>query len=435
MELEVVASVEPKTTRPQPVAREVLESVTKSELNKVDREYHKRSFTMAQQEKAKSLGHVVVTGGSGFLGNHIVTLLSERKACDKITSLDLRPPPNPVAGVAYEQGDITDYDSMLKLLGRLQPAAVIHTASPAALNNKNTQMFYDVNVTGTKTLVRAAQDSGSVKAFVYTSSASVIHDTISDLVNADETYPLIMHDAQPEYYTTTKALAETHVLAANRSKSHPDFLTCAIRPSAMFGEGDVQLLPPGLSAYYRGQTKFQIGDNENLFDFTEITNVAHAHHLALAALLATYDRTQRGLAAPLDNEKVDGEAFFITNDSPVYFFDFARMCWAAAGDKTQPNQVWVLSKGLGLFLATIMEWVFWIFKLGKPGLTRQQVKYTCMTRFYSIDKAKRRLGYKPVVKLEDGIRRGVKDALFRGVVIGQPPELKGKRDMVLDEKR
>ncbi|KAK5127056.1 hypothetical protein LTR85_008415 [Meristemomyces frigidus] len=383
--------------------------------------------TFKKDEKVKSLGHVVVTGGSGFLGHHIVSLLSSRNACSKITSLDLRPDPNPVDDVQYETGDITDYDAMLSLFERLKPDAVIHTASPHAMNNKNTEMFYNVNVNGTKTLVRASQETG-VKAFVYTSSASVIHDTVSDLVNADESYPLIMGKDQPEYYTTTKAQAELHVLASNRAPSHPNFLTAAIRPSGMFGEGDVQLLPPGLSAYYRGQTKIQIGDNENLFDFTEITNVAHAHHLALAALLATHDREASGLARPLDHEKVDGEAFFITNDSPVYFFDFARMVWAAAGDQTQPNQVWALSKDIGLLIATLMEWIFWIFRLGKPNLTRQQVKYTCMTRYYNIDKAKKRLGYRPVVGLDEGIRRGVKDALYRGVVVGQPMELKGKKD-------
>jgi sterol-4alpha-carboxylate 3-dehydrogenase (decarboxylating) len=292
--------------------------------------------------------------------------------------------------------------------------------------SKNKELTYKVNVEGTKALVWAAQETG-VKAFVYTSSASVIHDTQSDLINADETYPLIMGKQQPEYYTTTKAQAELHVLGNNRTATHPRFLTCAIRPSAMFGTGDVQLIPPGLSAYYKGQTKIQIGDNENLFDFTEITNVAHAHHLATAALLATYERESQGLAIPLDNEKVDGEAFFITNDAPVYFFDFARTCWATAGDKTTPKQVWTLSKEFGLFLATIMEWVFFIFRLGPPNLTRQQVRYTCMTRYYNIDKAKRRLGYRPLVKLDDGIRKGVADALYRGVVKGQPEELKGKK--------
>ena len=193
--------------------------------------------------------------------------------------------------------------------------------------------MYKVNVEGTKTMVRASQETG-VKAFVYTSSASIIHDTRSNLICADETYPIIMGKDQPQYYTTTKAQAEMHVLASNRTASHPNFLTAAIRPSAMFGAGDVQLLPPMMASYYRGQAKFQLGNNENLFDYTEITNIAHAHHLALAALLATHERSTAGQAIPLEHERVDGEAFLITNDQPVYFFDFARRCWAEMGDAT-----------------------------------------------------------------------------------------------------
>lgn len=383
---------------------------------------------MAAPAKTQSLGHVLVTGGAGFLGNHIVQMLAERHACSHITVLDLKQPPHPVAGVDYQQADLTDYDAMRKFFDARHFDAVVHTASPVMTASKNRDVMRKVNVEGTRVLLRAAQET-HVKAFVYTSSASVIHDTQSDLVHADETYPLIMGKEQPEYYTTTKAEAELLVLAANRSAHYPNFLTAAIRPSGIFGEGDVQVLPPGLSAYYKGQTKIQIGPNENLFDFTEVTNVAHAHHLAAAALLATANRDAQGLAAPLDHEKVDGEAFFITNDAPVYFFDFARMCWAAAGDKTRPEQVWTLSKDVGLFLATLMEWIFFLFRLGKPNLTRQQVRYTCMTRYYNIDKAKKRLGYTPLVGLQDGIRRGVADALYRGVVVGQPQELKGNQEL------
>lgn len=380
--------------------------------------------TRTGEEKVK-LGHVLVTGGSGFLGHHIVSLLSSRGACTKITALDIKQPPKPVPGVEYEEGDITDYDSMLKLFGKLKPESVIHTASPHAMN-KNKDLFYKVNVEGTKNLVRAAQDAGVI-VFVYTSSASVIHDGVHDLINADESYPLAFGKDQPDYYVATKAQADMHVLASNRTPSHPNFLTCTIRPSAMFGEGDVQLLPPGLSAYYRGQTKIQIGTNENLFDFTEITNVAHAHHLALAGLMATHERLSQGLSAPLDHERLDGEAFFITNDAPVYFFDFARFAWATAGDKTRPKDVWVLPRDVGMLIAILMEWIFWIFRLGKPNLTVGQVKYMGMTRYYNIDKAKKRLGYAPVVTLDEGIRKGVKDALFRGVVEGQPKELIGKK--------
>ena len=48
-----------------------------------------------------------------------------------------------------------------------------------------------------------------------------------------------------------------------------------------------------------------------------------------------------------------------------------------------------------------------------------------MTRYYNIDKAKRRLGYKPIVGLEDGVRRGVADAIKRGTVPNMPEHLKG----------
>ena len=177
-----------------------------------------------------------------------------------------------------------------------------------------------------------------------------------------------------------------------------------------------------LAPYYKGQTKFQLGENTNLFDFTEATNVAHAHHLAAAALLTTADREEQGQVPPLDHEKVDGEAFFITNDSPMYFWDFTRTAWKELGDTTKPSQVWTINKDFGLFIATLFEWIFFIFRLGVPNLTRQKVKFSCMTRYYSIEKAKRRLGYRPVVGVTEGLKRGVADCVRRGAIPGSPEE-------------
>lgn len=216
-----------------------------------------------------------------------------------------------------------------------------------------------------------------------------------------------------------------HVLSQNRPESNPRFLTCAIRPSSIFGEGDLLLLPNVLAAYYQGNTRFQLGNNTNLFDFTENTNVAHAHHLAAAALLTTLEREEQGKMRPFDHEKVDGEAFFITNDSPVYFWDFTRTAWKLAGDTTKASQIWTIPKDWALFIATAIEWIVWIFRQGEPKLSRTKVNYSCMTRYYNIDKAKRRLGYKPVVSIEDGLKRGVADCIRRGVIPGMPEELKG----------
>ncbi|KAK5256056.1 erg26, C-3 sterol dehydrogenase [Cryomyces antarcticus] len=353
----------------------------------------------------KTLGHVLVTGGCGFLGHHIVSLLLSRGAATQISVLDLSVTRNRFPGVSYHAGDITSYESTKSLFATLKPDVVIHTASPL-FNANAPALMYKVNAEGTRTIVKAAQETG-VKALVYTSSASVVSDTKSDLICADEDAPRVVGDQQPEYYTTTKALAEIHVLSANRTPS--TFLTAAIRPSALYGPGDVQLLPPMLTALKKRQTAFQIGPNDNLFDFTYIVNAAYAHILAASALLATADREAAGYSMPLDFERVDGEPFFITNDAPVYFWDFARMVWRAAGDTTRPSDVWILPQGFALLLASIIEWVFWIFRLGKPNLTRQQVRYSCMARWFSVEKAKRRLGYRPVVGLEEGIQRAVND--------------------------
>lgn len=198
------------------------------------------------------------------------------------------------------------------------------------------------------------------------------------------------------------------VLEANDPSKN--FFTCAIRPAAIFGEGDVQLLPPMVKAAKSGQSRFQLGANDNMFDFTYVGNIAHAHLLAAMGLLATHRMTTK----PLDHEKVDGEAFFITNDSPTYFWDFAHSVYREAGATVgiDPKSVWHIGAGLAIMIASLAETALW--PLGRsPNLTRSRVRYSTLTRYYNITKAKQRLGYEPIVSLEEGIKRGVRDVLAR----------------------
>lgn len=192
------------------------------------------------------------------------------------------------------------------------------------------------------------------------------------------------------------------MLKANREPA--GFLTCAIRPAGIFGERDVQFLPPIVGAYRRGQTKFQVGANDNLFDFTYAENVAYGHLLAVQALLTTHRILP---TVPLDHERVDGEAFFITNGQPVYFWDFMRAIWHEAGDRRPLSAVWRLDKDFAFAVGAVFEWVFWA--LGrKPNVTRQQVRYSTLQKYHNIDKARRRLGYAPLVDLDEGVKRGVR---------------------------
>ncbi|KEQ78828.1 NAD(P)-binding protein [Aureobasidium pullulans EXF-150] len=353
-------------------------------------------------------GTVLVTGGSGGLGHQIITMFSTMRESSRIHSVDLRAPVKPLESVQYHQTDLTDEIAIRTLFDLVKPAIVIHCASPRY--DASMEVMRRINVEGTKLLVDIAKASGT-KAFIYTSSASVISDGKTDLKGADESYPLIIGEAQPEYYVNTKALAEMYVLSQNQPTGTPRFLTCALRPSGIFGVGDSWVVPGILEAYHRGQTWVQLGDNTNLFEFTENTNVAYAHVLATAALVAAYAKDNTTVA----EDKVDGEAFFITNDEPVYFWDFTRTIWKYAGDTTKPEHICVVPRSWAMGVAFVLEWVYWALWLGNPPLTRTKVRLSCMTRYYSITKAKQRLGYKPVVGMREGLRRAVEDCLRREI--------------------
>ncbi|KAG7139026.1 Sterol-4-alpha-carboxylate 3-dehydrogenase like protein [Verticillium longisporum] len=362
----------------------------------------------AQQQKARDLGRVLVIGGNGFLGHHVVNQILDEPlwSASAVSVIDLKCQRNrrPDADrVAYHEADISDADRLLSIFEDVKPDVVIHTASPAphAAAAVANDLFKKVNVDGTAAVIRACQQTG-VTALVYTSSASVISDNKSDLINADERWPLIRGDAQTEYYTETKAEAEQLVLAANRQEDSK-LLTTAIRPAGIFGEGDTMVTHQMIRIHRQNRTGFQIGDGDNLFDFTHVANIAHAHLLAARLLLVS----ARAPTVPLDHERVDGEAFIVTNDAPIYFWDFTRAIWRAAGSDKGTRHVWAIPRELGLVLGFASEVVFHI--LGKtPTFTRQRCVFSCMTRYYNITKAKRVLGYRPIVSLDDGIKRGVR---------------------------
>ncbi|KAK0628450.1 3-beta hydroxysteroid dehydrogenase/isomerase family-domain-containing protein [Bombardia bombarda] len=358
-------------------------------------------------EKKPSLGSVVVIGGCGFLGHHVVRLLLRDYTCSQVSVVDLRTVRNrrpDSDGVAYYDADITDPVRLETVFKQAKPDVVIHTASPPAQSNDSVShaLFKKVNVDGTAAVIEACRKTG-VKALVYTSSASVMSDNRSDLINADERWPVVRGKDQSEYYSETKAAAEELVLKANRAPEAPKLLTCAIRPSGIMGEGDTMVLYHMINIYRQGRTGVQVGDNDNLFDFTYVENVAHGHLLAARALLVTASMS----AVPLDTEKVDGEAFLITNDSPVYFWDFCRAVWAAAGSPLGTDHVWIMPRSTGMVLGFLSEIFFSIIRK-PPTFNRQRIIYSCMTRYYDISKAKKRLGYQPLVSLDEGVKRSVK---------------------------
>lgn len=176
--------------------------------------------------------------------------------------------------------------------------------------------------------------------------------------------------------------------------------TCTIRPSAIFGPGDRQLIPGMIEVCERGQHRFQIGDNTSLMDFTYVGNVAYAHVLAAEKLADP--------ASP-----AAGQAFNVTNGTPVPFWDFAAKVWCEYGKYMPNSKKIILSYNASMFLAMISETIydikamFWDKSQLKEGMTRSRIKQAMSSRYFNISKAKELLGYEPQVGLEEGIRRSI----------------------------
>jgi sterol-4alpha-carboxylate 3-dehydrogenase (decarboxylating) len=170
----------------------------------------------------KTLGHVAVIGGCGFLGFHVIKLIIEQYPESKVSGLDVRTT-NRVedARVSYHNCDITDLASLTELFQKLKPDVVIHTAALVPDPRNNNTIVYKVNVDGTKNLLSAARDV-DVKAFVYTSSSSVIVGNIDGVVNADESWPVLTGKDQPDFYSNTKVCRRAkHISLLLTTYTHP----------------------------------------------------------------------------------------------------------------------------------------------------------------------------------------------------------------------
>ena len=343
-----------------------------------------------------------MTGGTGFLGSAIVKALTEQKQY-AVTVLDIKLPSSdipPLPPVRYFQADVLNLESIQKVFKETKPSIVVHTvgvspAGNARYSQDGKTALFEINVNGTKNVLDAARQTG-VQAFVYTSSCTVVTDDVDhNYPNYDETTrtgnaTLIYGQSKVCPYIILypntdkqKAAAENLVVSANGMTLR----TCALRPSTIFGPGDVQGIPTIHACIAKGETPFIVGSGTNLFDFVYVSNAADAHVLAISNLLTS------GSAA--------GQVFCISNGEPVPFRDFCLAIWAEFGHT--PSFEVRIPKRLAWVLGYFAEYVTWVTGT-QATLSRGSVKDACGVRYANLEKAKRVLGYKPRVGLAEGMK-------------------------------
>ena len=324
----------------------------------------------------------LVTGGCGFVGAAIVRALKARG--DEVIVLDLAAD-CPVENVDYRRIDITDKAAVIEACRGVD--TIIHNASIVHTKQNKQDVVWAVNLGGTENMLEAARRQG-VSRFVYISSGSVVYEG-KDIENGDESLPYSSVSQAP--YADSKIAAEKLVLAENGKGG---VATCALRPHVIFGPGDNRFMPALLAKGRNGQLRVQIGRGVWLSDYTYVSNLTDAVLLADEAL------AKDGL-----NSIAAGQAYFITNGEPMPFWYFIRKVAARLGF---PPVKYRAPKSLVYVIAAVMEGIDTL-KGGtlnaEDGLTRFAIRYMCTHHYFSIEKARRELGYNPSVTVDEGIER------------------------------
>ena len=328
----------------------------------------------------------LVTGACGFVGRHLTRRLVERG--DTVIATDIGSPDalsSVATRITFVKADLRDAEAMKKLCADVD--VVFHCASVVHTNATMESLVWDINYGGAMNINKACTREGGPR-IVYVSSASAVYEG-KDVENGDESMPY--SSISQASYADSKIAAEKATLEAAK---RGEIRACSLRPHVIFGPEDQRLMPNIVLRARQGRLIFSVGRTPKLSDFTYIDNLIDAHLLADVALANKPD-------------EVNGEAFFITNGEPMGFWDFVGDVLAEM--KLPPIRA-AMPYHIAYAAAAVAEGIDALRggKLGTAnGLSRFAVKYMCTHHYFSIEKARRVLGYEPKVSVREGITRTI----------------------------
>ena len=176
---------------------------------------------------------ILVTGGSGFIGKHLVSALAARNR--QVRVLDLHLPPRALPQIQHVSGSVLDRDLVHSAMEGIDE--VYHLAGLPGMWLPRKDDFHDVNYGGTEIVIETARKRG-VKRFLHCSTESILfraspsNDFLED--NA------ALSDDMPGPYTRSKMLAERLALQVATS-GYPVVIGC---PTMPIGPHDHNVTPP-----------------------------------------------------------------------------------------------------------------------------------------------------------------------------------------------
>ncbi len=314
---------------------------------------------------------VLVTGGTGFTGSHLVRRLLkdgfEVYAIDNAKGLfydELEE-----LGAHLRLGSVADRVFCDEVLAWSKPQVVYHLAAAFRQINVPKEVYWQTNVEGTRYMCEAARNVGASK-FVYCSTCGV-HGNVEDPPGGEDA-PI-----QPaDYYQYTKYEGERVI---NEIVAQTGYDATTVRPAAIYGPGD----PARFLLMYKhckNGSFMMFGSGNTTYHPVYIDNLVDC--LILAA--------KKGRK---------GEAYLAADEHFQTLNDLIMHVGKSMGKdvKIKHYPFWPLYA-----MAVACEVICYPLRI-TPPLFRRRVDWFCQNRAFKIDKAKEELGYQPRVGIEEGL--------------------------------
>jgi len=321
------------------------------------------------------MGTVLITGINGFIGSHIAErMLHEgykvrglvRKTSDLkfLQGLDIE----------YFYGDITDTASLKEPLKNVN--LVIHVAGLAS-DWGPYEKFEAINIAGTQNIASAAEKQG-VKRFVHISTVA-LHG-FGNKTAVDESFA----PAKTIFpYNESKKEAERWLFEFAGTASME---ITAIRPGNVYGPKDHTFIEKYLEALEAGKIAYINGGK----------------HLTCPVYI---DNLVDGIYRACVNPAAPGQAFIITDGMEINWKTFTD---ALADEMELKRPSLSAPFGLVYSIAFLMERIYKILRISTPPLlTRYRVSNGGRDYYFSIKKAEKFLGYKPLINFSEAVKRTV----------------------------
>jgi nucleoside-diphosphate-sugar epimerase len=323
---------------------------------------------------------VLVTGAAGFLGGHLVDMLTERG--DEVRAMVLPVEDasrlRTLPGVEVVHGDLTEPESLKHAVQGVERVYnVAAKTGPWGLE----EVYRAINVQGLANLVHASKDAG-VRRIVHTSSITVYGHHLHGIVTEDHPY-----HAEDNPYSRTKIAGEKLIANLVKDQNAPVVI---VRPGWIYGPHDNASFGRFVALVESGKG-FIIGTGNNIVPLVYVRDVA------------------QGLIKAGDaSDEVIGRAYTIADDRRVTQAEYLN----TIADNLHVPHLTRHYPYTALYTAGRVAELLWIAmgrrKSAPPPVTTYGITLLGGDQQFSIDRARRELGYEPEYDIQRGLAEGVR---------------------------